>query len=309
MAERCEERWFCVYHFRQGLNVQVPFIFKQVIDSLNVPLDPFECDLSATVWIIAEATILGMDYTQHRRNSISRDKLVVGRGLLTGTKHYFPSSIYPVLNSTNTVADIHGVCVILTYKFGWDFAALTAAYACALYYPHHILANTILPNKADLRSEFLCRVVDQFQGGDGHLREYEKSSARITTLLVFFNTGQSAILSRVYNGTMTVGDLYTASHDPLNITSIYHKLQENLLDVEMHQTPNLSISRSNENVNFMYNLSRPTFSKLTFTIPAAKRTAIVGPLECGKSTILKLLFRFYHPSSDNDHVDCCSGSL
>jgi ATP-binding cassette subfamily B (MDR/TAP) protein 7 len=52
-----------------------------------------------------------------------------------------------------------------------------------------------------------------------------------------------------------------------------------------------------QNVNFVYSQSRPIFSDLTFTIPAGKRTAIVGLLGCGKCTILRLLFRFYDPPS------------
>ncbi|GAV99405.1 iron-sulfur clusters transporter ATM1 [Lentinula edodes] len=38
------------------LNVQVPLLFKQIIDSLNLPLDPSS---STTVWTIAGATVLG----------------------------------------------------------------------------------------------------------------------------------------------------------------------------------------------------------------------------------------------------------
>lgn len=36
--------------------MQVPLLFKQIIDSLNLPLDPSS---STTVWMIAGATVLG----------------------------------------------------------------------------------------------------------------------------------------------------------------------------------------------------------------------------------------------------------
>jgi hypothetical protein len=36
------------------LNVQVPFFFKQIVDSLNVPITE-----STTVWVLAGASIAG----------------------------------------------------------------------------------------------------------------------------------------------------------------------------------------------------------------------------------------------------------
>ena len=42
---------------------------------------------------------------------------------------------------------------------------------------------------------------------------------------------------------------------------------------------------------------------LTFTIEAGEKVAIVGPTGAGKSTISKLLFRFYDPSSGKIYID------
>lgn len=51
-----------------------------------------------------------------------------------------------------------------------------------------------------------------------------------------------------------------------------------------------------EKVSFGYDHgegSIPNLSNISFTIPAGKTTAIVGPTGSGKSTIVRLLLRFY----------------
>jgi len=54
---------------------------------------------------------------------------------------------------------------------------------------------------------------------------------------------------------------------------------------------------------FGYDLARPIFRNLTFTIPAGKKVAFVGASGAGKSTILRLLFRFYNPQAGEISVD------
>jgi len=58
-----------------------------------------------------------------------------------------------------------------------------------------------------------------------------------------------------------------------------------------------------ENISFAYHPSRPIFRNLTFTIPAGKKVAIVGPSGGGKSTIFRLLYRFYEPSAGRILID------
>ena len=48
-----------------------------------------------------------------------------------------------------------------------------------------------------------------------------------------------------------------------------------------------------ENVRFAYDGAHEILKGISFTIPAGKKTAIVGPTGAGKSTIARLLFRFY----------------
>lgn len=52
-----------------------------------------------------------------------------------------------------------------------------------------------------------------------------------------------------------------------------------------------------ENVSFYYNSDRPIIRDISFEVPAGKTLAIVGPSGGGKSTILRLLLRFYDTTS------------
>jgi len=58
-----------------------------------------------------------------------------------------------------------------------------------------------------------------------------------------------------------------------------------------------------DRVSFAFDPSRPILRNVTFTVPAGKTLAIVGPTGSGKSTILKLLFRFYEPTSGRIRID------
>ena len=48
-----------------------------------------------------------------------------------------------------------------------------------------------------------------------------------------------------------------------------------------------------ENVKFNYDERRPILKGISFTVPAGKSVAVVGATGSGKSTIARLLYRFY----------------
>jgi len=163
------------------------------------------------------------------------------------------------------------VCGILTYKFGWDFAAITATTLAA--YTWFTVRTTSWrtqfrrnANKADnmaassaVDSLINYEAVKHFNNEkfeiaqyDAHLKKYEKSSVLITTSLAYLNSVQNVIFSTaltatmflaaqgVLNGTMTVGDLVMVNQLifqlslPLNfLGSIYRELRQNLLDMDV----------------------------------------------------------------------------
>lgn len=56
-------------------------------------------------------------------------------------------------------------------------------------------------------------------------------------------------------------------------------------------------------VSFNYQQQRPILQQLSFTIPAGSKVAIVGASGAGKSTIARLLYRFYNLNSGNITID------
>ena len=65
---------------------------------------------------------------------------------------------------------------------------------------------------------------------------------------------------------------------------------------------NLFISIT-ENVCFSYDPRQQALNNVSFTIPQGKTVALVGPSGGGKSTILRLLFRFYDVESGRILID------
>ncbi|KAL0953186.1 hypothetical protein HGRIS_004441 [Hohenbuehelia grisea] len=284
------------------LNVQVPIIFKSIIDTLNVELNS-----DTTVWVVAGSLILGYGAArigatlfgellnavfagigQHAIRRVARETFEhllsldmrfhlsrqtggLTRAIDRGTKGitFILQSI--IFRIVPTAFEISMVCGILTYKFGWDFAAITAI-ALAAYTWFTVRTTSWRTrfrreaNKADNKAATVAvdslinfEAVKHFNNEkyeiaqyDKHLSDYEKASIKITTSLSFLNSGQNVIFSSaltmamllaaqgVVNGSMTVGDLVMVNQLifqlslPLNfLGTIYREMRQNLLDMEV----------------------------------------------------------------------------
>eukprot|EP00051_Salpingoeca_urceolata_P022841 m.379674 g.379674 ORF g.379674 m.379674 type:complete len:230 (-) comp20031_c1_seq30:43-732(-) len=74
------------------------------------------------------------------------------------------------------------------------------------------------------------------------------------------------------------------------------------LEVETHQgfgdRPDTSGCKIEfRNVTFGYDGRQPVLQNVSFVVPPGHSVAIVGPTGSGKSTIMRLLYRFYQPQS------------
>jgi len=174
---------------------------------------------------------------------------------------------------------------------------------------------------------------------DKSMAGYERSAIRIWTSLGFLNFGQAVIfyagmiiisvmaVNGVLNGTLTLGDFVLLNtflmqiYRPLNfIGFVYRELRQGLTDIEemfklLDQDPEvvdkpdakpLAITGPVirfDNVTFHYDPDRPILKGVSFEVPAGKTVAIVGPTGAGKSTISRLLYRFYDVSGGAITID------
>ncbi|XP_076753471.1 iron-sulfur clusters transporter ABCB7, mitochondrial-like [Xylocopa sonorina] len=176
---------------------------------------------------------------------------------------------------------------------------------------------------------------------DASLKKYEIASLKTSTSLAMLNFGQNAIFSaalslimvlasnNIMDGTMTVGDLVMVNgllfqlSVPLGfLGSVYREVRQALIDMQTMFTlmtmdtnikskehaPKYNISPTNsdiefKNVSFQYVEGKPIFKDISFNISSGKKIAIVGGSGCGKTTLVRLLYRFFEPQSGAVYVN------
>lgn len=174
---------------------------------------------------------------------------------------------------------------------------------------------------------------------DNSLERWESAKRKDRLSLLGLNSGQALIIAiamvllmwlaaeRVQDETMTIGDFVLVNafmvqlFMPLNFLGfVYREIKgwsaniENmfaLLAVEPKLDLNtnasdLELTRgvvSFDGVSFSYNKNRPILREINFSMMPGQQTAIVGASGVGKSTLIKLLFRFYDPDSGRILID------
>ncbi len=168
---------------------------------------------------------------------------------------------------------------------------------------------------------------------DEALAQYERAAIRTRESLSLLNVGQAAVITvgvtamlilaafDIRDGAMTVGDFVVVNTYlmqlaiPLNMLgTVYREIRQALVDMEnlfalideqpdVADSPQAAPLRAENgaiafhNVVFGYETGRTILKDVSFSVAPGTTTAIVGPTGSGKSTLCRLLLRFYDPQS------------
>lgn len=174
---------------------------------------------------------------------------------------------------------------------------------------------------------------------DKSLAIWEKARLQNRLSLFLLNSGQALIIamamtvmmwmasSAVTAKQMTLGDLAMVNAYmiqlflPLNFLGfVYREIRRALTDLEnmlglLKREPTIRDSADAqplkltagaiafEQVQFGYQPNRPILQGLSFTVQPGQKVAIVGSSGAGKSTIARLLYRFYEPQQGHIRID------
>jgi ATP-binding cassette, subfamily B, heavy metal transporter len=179
----------------------------------------------------------------------------------------------------------------------------------------------------------------EFARYDSSLVQYEEATVKSLKTLAVLNIGQSGIVAvgltlllwrasaGVVAGTLTLGDLVLVNafliqlSIPLNyLGMVYREVKQALTNIErmfalldeqreIEDAPDakpLVLGGADvrfEHVDFHYDAARPILRGVDLHIPAGQTVAVVGTTGAGKSTLARLLFRFYDVSGGRITID------
>ena len=173
---------------------------------------------------------------------------------------------------------------------------------------------------------------------DAAMKSYEDSAVKARASLSIVNIGQGGIIALglfiimgmagedIASEKMSIGDFVVVNtfllqlYLPLNFLGfVYREIRQSLLDmgrmfalvdekpdiIDKQKAYDLNVHSGKiefKNISFSYG-NRKILKDLSFVVNPGHKVAIVGPTGAGKSTISKLIFRFYDPSSGNIYID------
>ncbi|MGM0583133.1 MAG: ABCB family ABC transporter ATP-binding protein/permease [Pseudomonadota bacterium] len=174
---------------------------------------------------------------------------------------------------------------------------------------------------------------------DRSMAGYEDAAVKTANSLAFLNGGQSLIITvglvtvmgmaamGVRDGTLTVGDFVMVNAFMLQITmplnflgTVYREIRQALVDMgemfglleqppevtDRPGAPGLRVGEGRvafEGVRFGYEPSREVLRGVDIAAEGGETVAVVGPTGSGKSTLGRLLFRFYDVTGGRVTID------
>ena len=178
----------------------------------------------------------------------------------------------------------------------------------------------------------------EFDRLDKSLEEYELAANQSRHSLSLLNVAQTFIIMTgitimlvmsaygIKSGDIDVGGFVVINaymlqlYQPLNwLGSVYREIRQALTDMEnmfslleispttqdvLDTMPQSDVAEIKfDNVSFDYDVRRTIIKNISFVVPNGKKVAIVGPTGAGKSTISRLLFKFYEPKEGGIYIN------
>ena len=178
----------------------------------------------------------------------------------------------------------------------------------------------------------------EFSRLDKSLEDYELAANQSRHSLSLLNIAQTFIIMLgitimlvmsafgIKNGDIDVGGFVVINaymlqlYQPLNfLGSVYREIRQALTDMEnmfsllevsqvskddLEDMPQSNVAEIRfDKVSFDYDIRRTIIKNISFTVPNGKKVAIVGPTGAGKSTISRLLFKFYDPKEGGVYIN------
>ena len=164
---------------------------------------------------------------------------------------------------------------------------------------------------------------------DESMKQYEAAALKTSYSLSFLNVGQAFLITGglvavmimaaigVQNGSLTVGDFVMVNAYMIQITmplnflgTVYREIRQALVDMSemfelLAQAPDVIDSKNAydlcvtegrvdfKNISFGYEPNRVILKNFNLSVKSGQKVAIVGTSGSGKSTIGRLMFRFY----------------
>ena len=178
----------------------------------------------------------------------------------------------------------------------------------------------------------------EFNRLDKSLEEYELAANQTRHALSLLNVAQTLIITTgitimlvmsaygIKSGDIDVGGFVVINaymlqlYQPLSwLGSVYREIRQALTDMEnmfslleispttqdvLDTMPQSDVAEIKfDNVSFDYDVRRTIIKDISFVVPHGKKVAIVGPTGAGKSTISRLLFKFYEPKEGGIYIN------
>ncbi len=178
----------------------------------------------------------------------------------------------------------------------------------------------------------------EFNRLDKSLEEYELAANQTRHALSLLNVAQTLIITTgitimlvmsaygIKSGDIDVGGFVVINaymlqlYQPLSwLGSVYREIRQALTDMEnmfslleispttqdvLDTMPQSDVAEIKfDNVSFDYDVRRTIIKNISFVVPNGKKVAIVGPTGAGKSTISRLLFKFYEPKEGGIYIN------